>query len=310
MNNNRERALLSICIPTYNRAELLKETLHSIVSQPLFIETGYVEIVISDNCSSDHTEQVSLGFVGSFPHKIKYFKNTENVKDLNFELALSRAEGIFLKLNNDTLVHLPGSLHSMIATIRENLTSKNIVFFLNKNFPIGDNVYCNSMDDLVKNVSFFTTWIGGFGIWKEDFDKIQDFSRYKDLQLVQTDVLLRLMDHDRSAQINNTRLFTFIDVVKKGGYNFYNVFITNYINILKPYFDNKSISKKTYIGEKKKLFRNFIYPWSKNIFLSDKFSFDKKDALSITFREYKLFPFFYVALAYLLAVLLKKRIFG
>ena len=40
--------LVSICIPTYNRAECLKETIESIICQPEFLE-GKVEIVVSDN---------------------------------------------------------------------------------------------------------------------------------------------------------------------------------------------------------------------------------------------------------------------
>ena len=50
--------LLSICIPTYNRCSYLKKTLESIVSQKIFETTDLVEIVISDNCSSDGTADV------------------------------------------------------------------------------------------------------------------------------------------------------------------------------------------------------------------------------------------------------------
>ena len=51
-----EKPLLSICIPTYNRAELLRDNLEHIVSDPDFDDE--VEIVISDHCSTDETRTV------------------------------------------------------------------------------------------------------------------------------------------------------------------------------------------------------------------------------------------------------------
>lgn len=59
------KPLLSICIPTYNHAELLK-LLVSLVPQLLL--TGSVEIVVSDNCSTDHTAEI----VGAY-HTIRMF---------------------------------------------------------------------------------------------------------------------------------------------------------------------------------------------------------------------------------------------
>lgn len=55
---------LSICIPTRNRAALLRELLESIVSQ---IEPD-VEIVISDNGSTDETPRIIAEFRDRFPH--------------------------------------------------------------------------------------------------------------------------------------------------------------------------------------------------------------------------------------------------
>lgn len=58
---------LSICIPTYNRSEVLKESL----MQLLKYEGDDIEVVISDNCSPDNTEEVVRGL------QIKEFVTTE-----------------------------------------------------------------------------------------------------------------------------------------------------------------------------------------------------------------------------------------
>ena len=50
--------VLSICIPTYNRAKILDETLFNLTNESVFQETNDVEIVISNNNSPDNTEEV------------------------------------------------------------------------------------------------------------------------------------------------------------------------------------------------------------------------------------------------------------
>ncbi len=51
------KPLLSICVPTFNRCKLLKINLLSILSQIAGYEDD-VEIIVSDNCSTDETPQV------------------------------------------------------------------------------------------------------------------------------------------------------------------------------------------------------------------------------------------------------------
>lgn len=57
--------LLSICIPTYNRSQYLKETIDSIIGQEEF-KSENVEIVISDNCSTDDTEIVCKKYIEQY----------------------------------------------------------------------------------------------------------------------------------------------------------------------------------------------------------------------------------------------------
>ena len=68
--------LLSICIPTFNRAELLKNTLTSIYSQKA--NHSDFEVVISDNCSTDHTEEVVFEFLNNH-NNINYIKLSEPI---------------------------------------------------------------------------------------------------------------------------------------------------------------------------------------------------------------------------------------
>ena len=102
-----KQPLLSICIPTYNRAEILKRTLTKIVNDVDFDDS--VEIVISDNASTDNTQQICQKFCESYSN-IFYYRNKKNINDANFFHVLSKATGLYVKLNNDTISFRSGAL--------------------------------------------------------------------------------------------------------------------------------------------------------------------------------------------------------
>lgn len=292
--------LLSLCIPTYNRAKYLDDTLNSIVNQKRFQDTYEVEIIISDNCSEDDTRKVSEKYISIYGEKIRYYRNSENIKDLNFEKVLSYGKGLFLKLNNDTLMHQNNTLDKIIESINHSKKNKDILFFSNGSLKNITKLQCKDLNYFVKTVSFYSTWIACFGIWKIDFDLLEDFNRSAKLQLVQTDVLLRLMSLPRYAFVDNSKIFDSVCPVFKGGYNIYQVFVTNYLGLLEKYHVNKKLTWITLFNEKSKLLKSFLIPWTLTLWRDKtKYSFDKKGAFSIVFKKYRFHPIFYIGLFYL-----------
>ncbi len=95
-----EEVLLSICIPTYNRSEFLVECLSSVLNSVVGYEHE-VEIVISDNASSDDTEEVVRKFQKL--HKIiKYNKNTHNIGgERNFRHVATLGRGKYIWVFGD-----------------------------------------------------------------------------------------------------------------------------------------------------------------------------------------------------------------
>ncbi len=91
--------VLSICVPTFNRPQLLEECLQSIVRSLEGIEDT-VEIVISDNASEKATAEVATRFVRNHQNA-SYFRNERNVLDENFYLAMERARGRFVWVLGD-----------------------------------------------------------------------------------------------------------------------------------------------------------------------------------------------------------------
>ena len=97
--------LLSICIPTFNRAGLLRNILDAIVADPVFREGNDIEVTVSDNVSTDATPEVAAEFVERFPGKIIYFRHSQAVDShFNFKKALELGTGRWLKLHNDKAV--------------------------------------------------------------------------------------------------------------------------------------------------------------------------------------------------------------
>ena len=230
--------LLSICIPTRDRASYLEKSLQSIVQQEFFTATNLVEIVISDNCSSDNTFDVCKSFINRYPEKIKYSKNEENIYDLNFELVLSKGSGSFLKIMNDDVVWAAGSLEYIANLIKISENIKPLIFFLNNVKVMKEPLYLyNNVNDFIDVVSHHVTWLGGFGIWKSQFDAINDFSRKSKLSLVQMDVLLRLINSGVSCVVDNLKIFYPDPSIRKGNYNVANVFGNFYLEILNEYKD-------------------------------------------------------------------------
>jgi len=111
--------LLSICIPTYNRAELLRSALLSLMAEVREYE-GVVELVVSDNCSTDETAQVVEWARRLGP--VRYHRNEENVGAIpNILLLADRlAAGEFCWLLGDDEMVRPGAVAKLVEILRAN----------------------------------------------------------------------------------------------------------------------------------------------------------------------------------------------
>lgn len=258
MNN----VTLSICIPTYNRASALQKTLQSIVEQKIFSETDAIEIFISDNFSTDNTEETVSLFIKNHPTKITYIRQKTNIgPEKNIEFVLKNANGLFRKLNNDNLTFIDGSLDKMVRIIKSSKDKKPILFFLNGIYSYPEpTTACDCADDFLKHVSYYSTWIGGFGLWNSDIDDLPDFNTLTH-QLPQTDILYSMIHQGRKVLVSNVCYFLGQHQGRKGGYNIAEVFGKNYLSILKKYLPSNEITQESYEAEKVLLLKNHIIPF-------------------------------------------------
>lgn len=109
--------VVSICIPTYNRPELLREAVRSCVDQTF----GDFEIVITDNSDGDASERVILQ-VGD--PRIRYHRNERNLGGAgNFTKALALARGQYVKWLMDDDLMKPAFLARTVAALEAHPTA-------------------------------------------------------------------------------------------------------------------------------------------------------------------------------------------
>jgi abequosyltransferase len=110
---------LSICIPTYNRDKLLEETLNSIIRQANSNNIEKFEICVSDNASTDSTDEIIKNIKENTTVRINYQKNQSNLGfDLNMIQAVDMASGDYCWLLGSDDIALPGSLDFLLQQIQ------------------------------------------------------------------------------------------------------------------------------------------------------------------------------------------------
>lgn len=287
------KAILSICIPTYNHANDLASMLRTLVALPSFSEP--VEIVISDNASTDETRDVGERFAAEYPRRVNYYRNEKNVRDANFGLALSRGTGKFLKLANDTLLFSEAGLRRMIDAVKEfsDVEIPPVLFFTNRNKD-PHHVSCDSIDSFVQEVSFQSTWIGSFGIWKEDLDGMADFGRMSNLQLTQLDALCRMISVKNRVEVFNFKFANPYPRPNKGDYNLAQIFGINYFTILTPYVTTGDLSSQTLGKERKRMLRRHLLPF----YLTYSHAFTASGYIAKLLRHYKTDPVYWLAMPF------------
>jgi len=113
--------LLTISVPTYNRAELLDRQLTWLASEIIGHEDD-CEIIVSDNCSTDKTQAILARWRSALAPKVSftYHSNEENIGEMaNIVSCLRKASGKFVwSLGDDDMVQ-NGAVRYLLSKIKE-----------------------------------------------------------------------------------------------------------------------------------------------------------------------------------------------
>jgi len=102
---------VSVIIPTYNRAEFLRSAIKSALNQTF----SDLEVIVSDDKSTDHTQEV----VRSFEHeRIKYLSNKGNKgPSATRNTAISASKGEYIAFLDDDDEWLPDKLQRQVELL-------------------------------------------------------------------------------------------------------------------------------------------------------------------------------------------------
>lgn len=181
MNGNRPK--VSVCIPTYNRPDYLRQSIESVLAQSF---SDY-ELLISNNASEDSTAAV----IDSFKDfRIVHLNKEKNIGLVeNFNSCLAAAKGEFITVFHDDDLMLPDNLSLKVRALEQNARAG----LVHSNFNIIDGNgsiikksahFIDSQDFVEQGLSFLRKSLLGYNpvnppsafIRKECFDKLGGFS--------------------------------------------------------------------------------------------------------------------------------------
>ena len=168
---------ISVCIPHYNRIDYLLQVLESIESQTY----GNLEVIVSDDCSTDNSERVLMELTATHKLDLIYERQTQNIGyDANLRRSLELASGDFLFVlgNDDALAS-----NTSIQELADLLAQHDCPGVVTTNYhEFGDpeiihrrvsQTECipGTMESALANYSCFS-FVAGIGFRKDVFDDV------------------------------------------------------------------------------------------------------------------------------------------
>src|SRR5436853_6336870 len=106
--------LLSITIPTFNRASYLRHLLSTLSSQVAEVQPGMVEVFISDNSSTDSTPETIRSFRSSLACLASHRQKSNLGPHRNIAHCVRQARGQYCWILGDDELLQPGALKKLI----------------------------------------------------------------------------------------------------------------------------------------------------------------------------------------------------
>lgn len=291
--------LLSIAIPTYNRAKFLDISLNSLCKSVRKSGRNDVEILILDNASTDETRDVVKKYA---EHKfLKYIKNDENIgADNNFKKAISLSRGKYVWIFgdddlvfDDTILYLAQILDAPTAFGIVHLKAQNFTdetspaeFQEFKNFKIYDGAKAEFIQEAHTNLTFITSNI----VNKSLFDKI-------DLNTIANNNLGQLYWNIACAILSDKQAVVFDKIYaarqfNSGNYNFSEVFGINLNDTLSSIEKNYDAKFITEIFRKRLLI--YYYPANIIRIRNGLSAVRNENCFRSLYEIYKKYPLFWI----------------
>ncbi|MGN0030437.1 MAG: glycosyltransferase family 2 protein [Candidatus Gastranaerophilaceae bacterium] len=287
--------LLSICIPTYNGDKYIEKNIDTIIKQIKEYCLKDVEIVVSDNCSTDRIPEIMQNYLKMYPNIIRYSRNEQNLGyDGNVMKCCEIANGKFIHLFGDDDYYAPCGLkrlHDVLiekpeisVCILSNYYHRNDFYNvivsrkgLQKIFYTNDKYYTNDADNFIIDLEDRAWPNTNLVFRKEYYEQIPNLEQFFKKDWIHFYILLYLSIHWQYCYlfadkypivINRVGVQKWLNNVDGPRIYFNNLWIYSFANKL-------GYSKKVFEWYRKKLLDEYIknieYRRSKNLFENIKY---------------------------------------
>ncbi len=203
--------LLSICIPTFNRRDFLRYNLLSLTDQfdvePSLLDM--VEVIISDNASSDGTKEMVAGFIEKYPNIVYNYNETNLGFDRNLNKTIKLASGKYCFSLGDDDAIFSGALKILVQKILDT----NVPYYIVNHVGYSRDMQCayknehntdfhedclyDSLQEYVRSLGGYVKVIGIFGgmsthiFLRDVWLSFEDLEKYIGTLQIHTHVFLR-----------------------------------------------------------------------------------------------------------------------
>lgn len=235
-----KKKILSLCIPTYNRDWCVNEQIERLKLCPKDI-LDRIEIIISDNCSIDHTQQiVEQAIADGFP--CHYIRNDVNLgMDANFINCCKRAMGQYVWiLGDDDIIILDFLVH---VVNKLDVSTEYGLLHISQNNNLQEDFVCLSdKNDMMRIIGYYLTFISS-NIVNTKYIPLVEFEKYIGTLFSLVPLYLTALTNASHNAIIKGQAFDGGRDYGRGGYNFYVVFVQNYLTILADYVPDRRMYK-------------------------------------------------------------------
>lgn len=201
--------LLTIAIPTYNGVQTIENLLRIMLPQC----DDRVEVLISDNASTDGTEGVVSRFINIYSF-IKYIRNIQNIgPDSNFLQCFKEAKGKYILLISDDDILIEGSLKTILDFLESDDISllylntigfrefyKNVDYCIRYDYGTiyDDKVFITKDKKIFMNYAFrLWGYLSCFIVSNEAFKSLDNVERFKGSNWLQTYIFTQCANYGK-----------------------------------------------------------------------------------------------------------------
>ena len=242
------KPVLSLAIPTWNRAEIVDKALEIVLPQVLK-NKDHIEVILSDNGSTDHTDAVIKKYISEFPDiSIVHNRQSENTGFYgNFKKCRELSKGSYFWLLSDN-DHIAYGLIDCIMDVLLN-EAPNFVFL--KDWKHADKVgppgsFQTRIYDVAKGIETFnfkTTLISAVIFTNKKTKDDELFKTFKGNTFMGFALFVESLDTSKKAvEISGTSLF-----IKdtKVSFNAFKSFAVDLVACTDYALDNNILTKET-----------------------------------------------------------------